>query len=198
MINPADTILRQYAADPVTAAVIGTFNQSLGLDDFIDEFYDQVWNIQTAETYGLDVWGKIVGIGRNLTVTPSEVYFGFDEASSQTPVVNDPEPFNQAPFYTRGTSATSTVTLSDDAFRKLIIVKAAANISDCTIPNLNRLLQMMFGERGRAYVSNDSNMQMSYVFEFALTPSDLAIIQDSGAFPAPAGVLINIVQQVTQ
>jgi len=195
MINAADTILRQYAADPVTRSIIYTFEDAVGIDAFSDDFYDVIWNIQTADTYGLDVWGKIVGVGRLLTVTQNEVYFGFNEASSPTPVNDDPQPFNQAPFYTRGSGQTSTVSLSNDAFRRLIIVKAAANISDCTIPNLNRLLQLMFGERGRAYVRNDGNMQMAYVFEFALSPSDLAIIQNSGAFPAPAGVLVNIVQQ---
>jgi len=54
----------------------------------------------------------------------------------------------------------------------------------------------MFGDRGRAYVRNDGSMEMSYVFEFALTPAELSIVRYSGAFPAPAGVTVNIVQQV--
>ena len=76
------------------------------------------------------------------------------------------------------------------------MMKAAANISDCTIPNLNKLLTFMFGGRGRCYVRNDAEMVMSYVFEFQLTTSELAIVQSSGALPAPAGVTVNIIQQV--
>jgi hypothetical protein len=66
------------------------------------------------------------------------------------------------------------------------MMKAAANISDCTIPNLNKLLTFMFGENGRCYVRNDGEMVMSYI-EFALSTVELAIVQSSGALPAPSG-----------
>jgi hypothetical protein len=76
------------------------------------------------------------------------------------------------------------------------MMKAAANISDCTIPNLNKLLLFMFGNKGRCYVRNDGNMVMSYVFEFQLSVAELAIVQSSGALPSPIGVTVNIIQQV--
>lgn len=129
------------------------------------------------------------------TVTESKIYFGFNEASSDPPVVDDPQPFNQAPFYS-GELLTSTVTLTNDVYRKLIMMKAAANISDCTIPNLNKLLMFIFGTSGKCYVRNDGEMMMSYVFEFQLSTAELAIVQSSGALPAPIGVTVNIVQQV--
>lgn len=194
MINVADTILTQYADSPKLKSLIYSFNQAVGIEDFIDNFYDMAWNIQTAQTYGLDVWGKIVVVSRQLTVTENQIYFGFNEATSDPPVVDDPQPFNQAPFYS-GEVLTSTVTLTNDIYRKLIMLKAAANISDCTIPNLNNLLQYMFSEQGRCYVRVDSPMTMSYVFEFSLSTAELAIVQSSGALPAPAGVTVNIVQQ---
>ncbi|HDT2505328.1 TPA: DUF2612 domain-containing protein, partial [Enterobacter hormaechei subsp. oharae] len=43
---------------------------------------------------------------------------------------------------------------------------------------------------------NDGEMVMSYVFEFQLSTAELAIVQSSGALPAPIGVTVNIVQQV--
>ncbi|WJZ70092.1 structural protein [Pantoea phage PA-1] len=195
MINVADTILTQYADSPKLKSLIYSFNQAVGIEGFIDSFYDMVWNIQTAGTYGLDVWGKIVVVSRQLTVTENKIYFGFQEALSDPPVVDDPQPFNQAPFYS-GEVLTSTVTLTNDIYRKLIMMKAAANISDCTIPNLNRLLMFMFGDKGRCYVRNDGDMVMSYVFQFPLSVAELAIVQSSGALPAPVGVTVNIVQQV--
>ncbi|MEG1465059.1 MAG: DUF2612 domain-containing protein [Hafnia sp.] len=195
MINVADTILTQYADSQKLKSLVYSFNEAVGIEDFLDDFYDIIWNIQTADTYGLDVWGKIVVVGRQLTVTQNEEYFGFDEASSTPPVVDDPQPFNQAPFYT-GEVSTSTVTLTNDVYRKLIMMKAAANISDCTIPNLNKLLTFMFGDSGRCYVRNDGDMVMSYVFEFPLSTAELAIVQSSGAIPSPIGVTVNIVQQV--
>lgn len=194
MINVADTILTQYADSPKLKSLIYSFNQAVGIEGFIDTFYDMVWNIQTAGTYGLDVWGKIVVVSRQLTVTENQIYFGFDEAISDPPVIDDPQPFNQAPFYS-GEVLTSTVTLTNDVYRKLIMLKAAANISDCTIPNLNKLLLYMFADRGGCYVRVDGVMTMSYVFNFKLSTAELAIVQSSGALPAPAGVTVNIVQQ---
>jgi len=195
MINAADTILTQYAGSPKLQSMIYSFNEAVGIEGFLDTFYDMVWNIQTAGTYGLNVWGKIVVVSRQLTVTENKIYFGFKEAQSTPPVVDDPQPFNQAPFYS-GELLTSTVTLTNDIYRKLIMMKAAANISDCTIPNLNRLLMFMFGDKGLCYVRNDGEMVMSYVFEFPLSVAELAIVQSSGALPAPVGVTVNIVQQV--
>lgn len=195
MINVADTILTQYADSPKLKSMIYSFNEAVGIDGFINNFYDMIWNIETAGTYGLDVWGKIVVVSRLLTVTENKIYFGFGEAKSQVPLIDDPQPFNQAPFY-NGNQLTSTVSLSNDVYRKLIMMKAAANISDCTISNMNKLLMFMFGERGRCYVRNDGEMVMSYVFEFSLSTAELAIVQSSGALPSPVGVTVNIVQQV--
>lgn len=195
MINVADTILTQFADSPKLKTLIYSFNEAVGIEGFLDDFYDIIWNIETADTYGLDVWGKIVVVSRQLTVTENQIYLGFNEASSDPVLVDDPQPFNQAPFYS-GELLTSTVTLTNDVYRKLIMMKAAANISDCTIPNLNKLLMFMFGGSGKCYVRNDGEMVMSYVFEFQLSTAELAIVKSSGALPSPIGVTVNIVQQV--
>ncbi len=195
MINAADTILTQYADSPKLKSLIYSFNKAVGIEGFLDNFYDIIWNIKTADTYGLDVWGKIVVVSRLLTVTENMIYFGFNEATTEPPVIDDPRPFNQAPFF-NGELLTSTVSLTNDVYRKLIMMKAAANISDCTIPNINKLLMSMFGDSGKCYVRNDGDMAMSYVFEFELSVAERAIVQSSGALPAPVGVTVNIVQQV--
>lgn len=195
MDSPADTILAQYAGSPKLRSIIETFNTTMDTGKFLDDFYDVIWNIETADTYGLDVWGKIVVVSRLLTVTPSEKFFGYDEATNITPVIDDPQPFDQAPFYT-GEQQTSTVSMTNDAYRKLIMLKAMANITDCTIPSMNRMLMYMFGSSGKAYVRNDGDMVITYVFEFQLSTVELAIVQSSGALPSPAGVTVNIEQQV--
>ncbi|HHQ6627126.1 TPA: DUF2612 domain-containing protein [Serratia fonticola] len=195
MENYTDTILAQYADSPKLRSIIATFNDAMETGGFLDAFYDVIWDIDTAGTYGLDVWGKIVVVSRLLKVTPTEKYFGFDEATSIPSEINDPQPFDQAPFYT-GVQETDTVRLSNDIYRKLIMLKATANITDCTIPSMNKMLMYMFGDSGKAYVRNDGGMVMSYVFEFELSPAELAIVQSSGALPSPAGVTVNIIQNV--
>lgn len=195
MDSPADTILAQYAGSQKLRSIIETFNTTIDTGKFLDDFYDVIWNIDSADTYGLDVWGKIVVVSRLLTVTPSEKFFGYGEATNTTPVIDDPQPFDQAPFYT-GEQQTSTISLTNDAYRKLIMLKAMANITNCTIPNMNKMLMYMFGSSGKAYVRNDGGMVMTYVFEFELSTVELAIVQSSGALPSPAGVTVNIEQQV--
>ena len=195
MDNVAETILTQYAASPKLLSLIDTFNDAVSPGLQLDSFYDLVWNIETAETYGLNVWGKIVNVSRRLTVNDDFNYLGFSEALIDVPTLTDPKPFNQAPFYS-GKTSTGTVELSDPMYRKLIMMKAMANITDCTIPNINRMLVYMFGDSGRAYIRNDGGMLMSYVFEFKLSVAELGIVQSSDALPYPPGVTVQIIQTV--
>lgn len=194
MRDTEKTVLTQYAASPGINALISSFNDAVSIDDFIEQFLTLVWDVRTAEGYGLDVWGKIVGVSRRLTVSDNFQHLGFSEALLESHTVTDPQPFNQAPFYT-GETSTETVELSDPIYRKLIMMKAMSNITDCTIPNINRMLVYMFGDSGRAYVTNDGPLKMSYVFEFPLSVAELAIIQSSGALPSPPGVSVSIVQK---
>ncbi|MGQ7789171.1 DUF2612 domain-containing protein [Shigella flexneri] len=90
--------------------------------------------------------------------------------------MDDPCPFNQAPFY-NGKSDTRTVDLSDAVYRRLILMKAMSTLLDCSVPDINLMLRFMFGKKRRAYVLNNGGLRMSYVFESALSLAELAIIQ---------------------
>ncbi len=57
MRNVKDTILTQYADSQKLRSLIETFNAALDLNEFTEEFITSVWDISTADTYGLDVWG---------------------------------------------------------------------------------------------------------------------------------------------
>lgn len=180
------TVISQYANSPTLRQLIRNMDEYINPDTDFDAFYDFVWNVETAQGFGLDIWGRIVDIGRMLTIPGDATYLGYEEAASW-------QPFNQAPFYA-GIQQTQTYRLADDAYRKLILVKALANISDCTSPSLNRLLSNLFAGRGRCYVSDTGNMEFRYVFEFALEPYEIAILTQSGAIPKPAAVLANVLQ----
>ncbi|CCH04001.1 IS, phage, Tn; Transposon-related functions [Achromobacter xylosoxidans NH44784-1996] len=182
----ARTIISQYANSPTLVQLANNMGDYINPDTDFDAFYNFVWNVETAQGFGLDIWGRIVGVGRMLTVPGDVTYMGFDEAASW-------QPFNQATMYT-GAQATQTYRLADDAYRKLILVKALANISDCTSPSLNRLLSNLFAGRGRCYVSDTGNMEFRYTFEFPLEPYEVAILTQSGAIPKPAAVLANVLQ----
>lgn len=195
MNNYRETLLSQYANSPTITALLDGFNNAIDPSADIDSFYEVVWNVATAQGFGLDIWGKIVNVSRLLQVDQAVTYFGFDEAFTSATASTGVQPFDQAPFYD-GPLPTQTYELSDTAYRQLILLKAMANISDCTAPSMNRMLRFIFGDKGRCYVQDTGGMGMRFVFEFNLSPVDAAIILRSGAIARPAGVSLSIILQL--
>ena len=186
MIDVERTIISQYANSSVLVQLIQNMNTYIDQTANIDAFYDLVWNVDTAQGWGLDVWGRIVGIGRVLQVA-NDLVFGFEEATTASA-----QPFNQGVFYGGG-GATSNFALSDTAYRLLILAKALANITDCSIPAINQILLNLFPDRGNCYVDDGMDMTMAYTFEFALSAVEQAIVSTSGVLPRPAGVEASMV-----
>lgn len=180
------TIISQYANSDILTGIITAFNDAVDQTENLDDFYDLIWNVLTAQGYGLDVWGRIVGVNRTLPVQTQGAAptFGFNEPG------NDWVGFGQAPFFS-GSSPTTNVTLTDAQFRPLVLAKAATNIWDGSMPGLNSILLALFAGRGTPYVQDGLNMSLTYVFPFALTALDLAVIEQSGCLPQPTGVIIN-------
>lgn len=188
-----NTILTQYSASQNLLSIIDTFNQAVSLDDFTDEFITRVWDLTANETFGLDMWGKYVNIGRYITAPIESDAFGFSEANAGAS--DYPLPFNDSPFYA-GVQETTSVRLSNDAFRTLILCKAFSNISVATIPEINKFLKILFYGRGRAYCVNYRDMTIGITFEFALAPYEESILTNYDVVPVPSGVQLNINQIV--
>jgi hypothetical protein len=80
MENLKDTIMAQYANSPAIIGIIEAFNDAIAPDNLITDFYNKVWNLKTAQGFGLDIWGRIVGIGRTIQMNdPLAKYFGLPE-----------------------------------------------------------------------------------------------------------------------
>lgn len=181
MLNVEQTIYSQFANSPSITLLIEAMNQAIDPTVNIDAFYSMVWDVSTAQGYGLDVWGRIVGVTRVLKTTSGK-FFGFNEASNISA-----DPFGQSPFYS-GVSVTSNYALSDDAFRTLIYAKALYNITNGSVLSINAILMTLFAGRGNAWVTDPGGMQMTYTFDFELTPVEAAIVGQSGVLPRPSGV----------
>jgi hypothetical protein len=184
------TVISQYANSPRLTAMITDMAAYFDFTKNFDDFFDLIWSVNTAQGYGLDIWGQIVGVERVLDIGIGFLYFGFNEA---TPL--SAAPFNQGPFYS-GQALTNNFRLTDDAYRVLILAKALANITDGSILSLNQILLSLFPGRGDAYVTDDGNMSMTYTFNFALTPVEAAIVTQSGVLPQPNGVTVSYVQNI--
>lgn len=188
MISVERTIISQYGNSAIITQLVRDMDEHIDPRADIDAFFNFVWNVDTAQGFGLDIWGRIVNISRELTLPADPLYFGFNEA------VPGAYPFDEQPFYPGAEAATQTYMMADDAYRRLIMVKALANISATDAPSLNRLLQNLFEGRGRCYVNDLGDMTMQYAFEFALTSFEFAIMTQSGALPRPAGVFAHLIQ----
>ena len=178
------TVISQYANSPILTGIIGAFAAAMDATEDFNNFYDDMFNINTATGYGLDCWGRIVGAPRTFSVGNVQAStFGFQEPG------NDWVGFNQAPF-SSGTSPSTNVTLADAQYRPVVLAKAATNIWNGSIPGYNAILLALFAGRGTPYVVDNGNMSITLTFQVALTALDLAII-NYGILPQPTGVVIN-------
>lgn len=182
MINVEETIISQYGNSATITQLVRNMDQYIDPRADFDTFFNFVWNVETAQGFGLDIWGRIVNISRELQIPPDATYFGFSDALPGS------YPFEEQPFWDGVAGATNTYRLADDAYRQLILTKALANIASSNAPSLNQLLQNMFADRGRCYVNDMGGMQFRHTFEFDLTSQEYAIVTQSGVLPRPSGV----------
>ena len=152
-------VLSQYANSPHFMALLNGFVASIGTDGDIDKFYEKIFNILTASDYGLDVWGKILNIPRNIVLDDGSLYY-----------------------------------LNDDDYRFLLTIRAMSNVSNCTIANLEEILTNLFQERGVVRLFEVATMHIKYIFDFYLTPEELAILKLPNVPPKPTGVKIDFIQ----
>lgn len=183
--DPWVQIISQYGNSDKIDDLILSFNAAIDQTQNFSNLYDMVWNIATAQGYGLDVWGRIVNVKRTIPIPGTATYLGNKEANSWTG-------FGQGILYSGSGGTVTNFTLSDSDYRTLIYAKAASNITDGSIPSVNQILLTLFPQRGACYVADGLNMSLTFTFDFALNPVELAIVQFSGVLPAATGVIPNV------
>lgn len=180
--DPAITVLSQYANSPILVALVDDFAQWLDPASRFNDFFSLLWNIDTAVGFGLDVWGRILGVGRVLQV-PTSDFLGFEQDA-------DAQPYGFGILYS-GSRLTNNVALTDAAYRTLLLAKAALNITNASIPSINSILLNLFGN---GYVRDNLDMTLTYVFTETLTPVQTAIVFQSNVLPKPCGVSFTVEQ----
>lgn len=74
------TIQSQYAASERITGIAEIAQDRMDLTRPFDLFYDNIFNIYTARGYGLDLWGRIVGIGRTILDPVANVSLTLDDS----------------------------------------------------------------------------------------------------------------------
>lgn len=189
MFDVKRTVISQYGQSPTIRQLVEDMNEYIDPGVDMDAFYRLVWNVDTAVGFGLDIWGRIVGVGRRLRITANDPILGFDNPSTPP----DWQTFGHGRFSDGIESGGEAYDLPDNAYRVLILTKALSNIVATTSRSLNQLLRNLFPGRGRVYVRDLGGMAMQFVFNFSLTPVEYAIVAQSGALPHPAGVFYSVI-----
>lgn len=186
----AETVQSQYATSKRMRAVIDAFWQAINPKSDIDLLYKKLVNPRTAEGWGLDIWGRIVAIGRSyLAVEDDTPYFGFDPPGD---VVNPRlDNFGNAPFYKQ---VLGKVRLGDTAFRTYVFLKALINISNSSLASLNRMVKLLFPD-AEIQVLHTGTMVLRILILTALSSSDKAALDNLPWLPA--GVGLEMYQVVT-
>lgn len=185
MLPSGETIQSQYSASRTIRALADSARVRIAPDADIALFYANIFNIATARGAGLDVWGRILGIGRKVDITELSDFFGF--------YGSDNEPFDQAPFWDGSARPTGVYELADDAYRQLLLWKAMANIAAADAASLNNLLQGLFPGRN-IVVYETGIMELTLFLYFPLEPWERTILKNYGLIAKGAGVELKWVE----
>ena len=166
-------MISQYANSPKYVKLYTGLSDLFNNASTLEDWFNVVYNLNTATGFGLDIWGKILNQGRQFT------YF---ENGSEVNV------------YLGGEQTIDGVTYSEEymenTYRLVLFLKALTNITNCTIASMNSLLQFYFKNRGRVYVLEYNPMEIRYVFEFYVSKIEKAIFT-TDVMPKPTGVGIS-------
>ena len=183
------TVQSQYAASPHIRALVDAYWEALNPDADIDLIYKNMFDPDTAVGFGLDVWGRIVAIGREYVAADEEnIYFGFNSETAINPRLDT---FNNAPFYKK---IDGKIRLADSAYRTYIFIKAMINISDCSLASINRMLKLMF-PNAEIYCLHVDTMVLRLVIRSKLAEADKQALLNLPWLPA--GVGLEIYQIIT-
>ena len=146
---------------------------------FWANWYRDVFNIDTANDFGLAVWGRILNVGLGLQVdsTIGIPHFGFGIYHRN---------FNNGNF-ARATSGEQA--LSTDQKRLIIRLRYYQLISRGTVAEINEAMARIFGDLGQVFVRDPLDMsKVTYVFKFTPSSRVRLILDRMNLLPRPSGI----------
>lgn len=156
------TLYSQYANSPTIVQMVDSFGQQIYPAPDFANFLSYIWDIDTAQGFGLDILGRIIGLNRQVTNVPD--IFGFP------------------------TTPGGLYTMMDGQYRRALKVKALRNILNGSAPDINRELMLLSDGRGNAFVQNTGTMLIKYNFYYAPEPYEYALMSSFNVVGKPVGV----------
>ena len=177
-VNLLRSILWQYEnADKLKALVIGQqewINENH--TDFWNNWIRDVFNLKTANAFGLAVWARILNVPLTIEREQNiDDVFGFGA---------EHENFNNGGF---GTVAGAIDNVSAEQARKMLLSRYLTLTYAPTAPNINMILEVLFGE-GAAYVVDSLDMRYTYTFNGEPDYRTRELIKNVDFLPRPSAV----------
>jgi hypothetical protein len=150
--------------------------------EFWENWYRDVFDLRTANDFGLSVWAIILNIPLTITtnLTPSANIWGFGSFRKN---------FNRGNF----APSTSGIKLTLAQKRLVLQLRYFQLVTRGAIPEINRFLNYVFADYGKVYAQDGLDMTMNYVFTFQ-PPAQLRFVLESfDVLPRPAAVEVNYV-----
>lgn len=146
--------------------------------DFWVNWYDDVFNIQTANAFGLSVWAIILDL--SLTIDPelplsNNSNFGFGSLRKN---------FNNGNY----TNSVNSIILTTDQARLILKLRYYQLVTRGTVPECNKIVADVFSNISEAYVLDGNDMTMTYVFLSSLPSSIRFVLNKYDLLPRPSGV----------
>lgn len=154
--------------------------------EFWGNWYDDVFNLKTANDFGLRVWSIILNQPTFINNGPAPAQTGIFGLG----VYN--QNLTNGNF---GTQNGYTYQFSTEISRLLLRLRYFQITSSGTVPETNRMLKYLFGDYGPVYLIDDLDMTQRYLFYFEIPSEMMLMLLSFDILPRPAGVQSTIQQQ---
>lgn len=154
-------------------------------EQFWDDWRRDVFDLRTANRFGLTVWSIILGIPLQVSLPPTGNIgkFGFGVFNRN---------FNRGPF---GSIGSGSAGLTLDQARQLLQLRYFQLVTRPTTIQINEMLARVFGTGAeKVYALESTNMdRIVYVFTFMPSPQLERALLTFDVLPRPATIGISIV-----
>lgn len=172
-------ILWQYNDATKLQALISSLNEwsKKNQTEFWSNWFHDVFNIDTANNFGLSVWSIILGISKDINIATGEKrkVFGFGANNLN---------FISGSNFAQTNGATP---ISASNYRRLLKARLLRLNCDGTITNINRIMAVVFTDN-KVTCTDGKNMSIRYVFSTLPTSEELFILKNCDILIAPTGV----------
>ena len=179
-INVLEALLWRHNEAENLQAIIQ--NKQDALDDLNDDFWtawlSDVFNLDTANDFGLSVWSIILDIPLSIDPEPptnDNSNFGFGQFRKN---------FNNGNY----TNSGSAIVMNTDQARIVLKLRYYQLVTRGTIPECNKIVADVFGDLGSVYALDGNDMTMTYVFEFQPSAGVKLILNKYDLLPRPSAV----------